>query len=70
MLLENGKTVREDMVALPLEEDPKVWVQTERGRGIVSGLERKLEGFDVSDKQLSLARQSSATWRNREYFGA
>ncbi len=70
MLLENGKIVREDMVGSPLEEDLKVWAQTERGRRIVSGSERKLEGFDVSDKQLSLDRQSSATWRNREYFGA
>ena len=56
MLLENGKIVREDMVGSPLEEDLKVWAQTERGRRIVSGSERKIEGFDVSDKQLSLAR--------------
>ncbi len=56
LVMEDGKIVREDVVGSPLEEDLKVWAHTELGRRIVSGAEGKLEGFDVSDKQLEEIR--------------
>ncbi|MEA1977950.1 MAG: ATP-binding cassette domain-containing protein, partial [Chloroflexota bacterium] len=56
LVMEDGKIVREDVVGSPLEEDLKVWAHTELGRRIVSGVEGKLEGFDVSDEQLEEIR--------------
>jgi len=52
LMMEDGKIVRDDCIGSPIEEDLKVWSQSELGRSILRGDEEALQELGITSNQI------------------
>jgi putative ABC transport system ATP-binding protein len=57
LMMEDGKIVRDDCIGLPIEEDLKVWSQSELGRSILRGDVKALEALGITTHQAATLHQ-------------
>jgi ABC-type dipeptide/oligopeptide/nickel transport system ATPase component len=52
LMMEDGKIVRDDCIGSPIEEDLKIWSQSELGRSILRGDAEKLQELGITSTQI------------------
>ena len=57
LMMEDGKIVRDDCIGLPIEEDLKVWSQSELGRSILRGDAEALQALGITNQQIAILHQ-------------
>ena len=57
LMMEDGKIVRDDCIGLPIEEDLKVWSQSELGRSILRGDAESLQALGITTQQIATLHQ-------------
>jgi hypothetical protein len=51
-MMEDGRIVRDDCIGSPIEEDIKVWSQSELGRSILRGDAAALQTLGITPEQM------------------
>jgi hypothetical protein len=55
--MEDGRIVRDDCIGSPIEEDLKVWSQSELGRSILRGDAGALQALGIDLKQIEVLHE-------------
>jgi ABC-type lipoprotein export system ATPase subunit len=57
LMMEDGRIVRDDCIGSPIEEDLKVWSQSELGRSILRGDAGALQALGIDLKQIEILHE-------------
>jgi len=57
LMMEDGRIVRDDCIGSPIEEDLKVWSQSELGRSILRGDAKALQALGITTQQIATLHQ-------------